>query len=84
MEKINIPKDKVDAVEHDGVKYYSLLDLFNWFEMSMQGLALLAKYKLRLISVKGIKRGRKFVHEDDVVNIVLQHRKLVDRFLMKK
>jgi len=84
MEKIKIPKDKVDFVEENGVTYYSLLDLFNWFEMSMQGLPLLERYNLRLIYVMGTKRGRKFVHEDDVINIVLRHRKLVERFIMKK
>lgn len=85
--KLEIP-ESVEYVEKDGAYYYNLKQLMAFFELTYFGFSRMKHYNLKLIWHKSNKRHKGpvpcFVLESDIKNIIYRHRKLADKYLIKK
>lgn len=84
---IELP-DSIENITVEGFKYYNIMQVFGFFETYYPIHPNLVKMNLRVIMRKfnpnSAGRYQKFVHEDDIINIVYSRKKLVEKYIIKR
>ena len=85
VKHLNIPPD-IDLIEVDNKVYYNLKQIMGFLGLTYYGYSRMESYNLRTIvnndyALPGPKPV--YVLEEDIQNIILRHRVLVDKFVIK-